>query len=177
MNIFMSIFSPQNRYLGRFQAREKPNFIRKKIISPVLERENLPQRSVLTLSYNKQTILMPPVKKPLSLSVNKINTGRQRFLKDKPQIEKVIVKQERESHPNKEDTAVISQNKTKPVKQQQPLKERIKMYEIQLDRGRDWGRDWSNVDIISSAPLCRSTKYLQKYGCLHTDPVSNRWRV
>ena len=185
MNIFMGIFSPQNTYFGRFQPREKASYTKKKIISPVLERENLPQKNYNVLNYNKQKILMPPVKKPLSLSLNKINTGRQKFLKDKtrPERERVVCAgQDRESSPNKEDPAGndLHKNPTKSNRQQ-PLKERIKIYEIHLNRAQNsssidyWSR--SNVDIISTVPLCRSTKYLQKYGCLHTDPVSNRWRV
>ena len=177
MNIFMNLFSRQNTSLGRFQARERPNFIRKKIISPVLERENPAQRNVLT--YNKQTILMPPVKKSLNLSFNKIKVGRGTFLKDKTQHEKFLQpKQERDRNPNKEVTAVISPQKQPPQpdnRQRQPLKERIKIFEIQLSRSEV--RDWSTVDMMAAVPLCRSTKYLQKYGCLHTDPVSNRWRV
>ena len=170
----MNLFSRQNTSFGRFQAREKPNFIRKKIISPVLERENQAQRNVLT--YNKQTILMPPVKKSLNLSFNKIKVGRGTFLKDKTQHEKFLQpKQEGDSNPNKE---VISPQKNPTQsdnRQRQPLKERIKIFEIQLSRSGV--RDWSTVDMMSAVPLCRSTKYLQKYGCLHTDTVSNRWRV
>ena len=177
MNIFMNLFSRQNTSFGRFQARERPNFIRKKIISPVLERENPAQRNVLT--YNKQTILMPPVKKSLNLSFNKIKVGRGTFLKDKTQQERFLQSQpERDSTPNKEVTAVISpQNNTgqSDAGQRQPLKERIKIFEIQLSRSEV--RDWSTVDMMAAVPLCRSTKYLQKYGCFHTDPVSNRWRV
>ena len=177
MNIFMKLFSRQNTYFGRSQARERPNFIRKKIISPVLERENQAQRNVLT--YNKQTILMPPVKKSLNLSFNKMKVGRGTFLKDKTQHERFLQsKQESDSNPNKEVTAVISPPKNPAQsdnRQRQPLKERIKIFEIQLSRSGV--RDWSTVDMMSAVPLCRSTKYLQKYGCLHTDPVSNRWRV
>ena len=173
----MSIFSPQNRYLGRFQAREKPNFIRKKIISPVLERENPAQRNVLT--YNKQTILMPPVKKSLNLSFNKIKVGRGTFLKDKTQHERFLQpKQEMDRKPNHEVTAVNSPQKNATQSdrgQRQPLKERIKIFEIQLSRSEV--RDWSTVDMMAAVPLCRSTKYLQKYGCLHTDQVTSRWRV
>ena len=165
MNIFMNLFSRQNTSFGRFQARERPNFIRKKIISPVLERENPAPRNVLT--YNKQTILMPPVKKSLNLSFNKIKVGRGTFLKDKTQHERFLQpKPEKDNNSHKE----VTDNK-----QRQPLKERIKIFEIQLSRSGV--RDWSTVDMMSAVPLCRSTKYLQKYGCLHTDPVSNRWRV
>ena len=173
----MNLFSRQNTSFGRFQARERPNFIRKKTISPVLERENPAPRNVLT--YNKQTILMPPVKKSLNLSFNKMKVGRGRFLKDKTQHERFLQpKPERDSNSNKEVTAVISpqNNPAEPDnRQRQPLKERIKLFEIQLSRSEV--RDWSTVDMLAAVPLCRSTKYLQKYGCLHTDPVSNRWRV
>ena len=168
----MTNFSPQKTFFGRFAPRGKPNFNRKKIISPVLEREN-PQRNANVINYNKQLILMPPVKKPITLSINRIN-NRQRFLKDKTPLERIVCPgKERDSNLNKEEAAVISQDKNtvKP-----PLKERIKIYEIHHNRAIDLSLSGS-VDIMSNIPVCRSTKYLQKYGCLHTDQVTSRWRV
>ena len=177
MNIFMNLFSRQKTYFGKFQAKERPNFIKKKIISPVLERESQAQRNVLT--YNKQTILMPPVKKSLNLSFNKMKVGRGTFLKDKTQHERFLQpKQEMDRKPNHEVTAVNSPQKNATQSdrgQRQPLKERIKIFEIQLSRCEV--REWNTVDMMAAVPLCRSTKYLQKYGCLHTDTVSNPWRV
>ena len=174
MNIFMTIFSPRKTYFGRFQPREKSNYTRKKIISPVLEREN-PLRNTNVINYNKQLILMPPVKKPITLSINKTTTGRPRFLKDKTHLETANPGRERDSNLKKE-AAVISQHKNTREDQRLPLKERIKVYEIHHKSGVD-PLLCPGVDIISNVPLCRSTKYLQKYGCLHTDHVTNRWRL
>ena len=70
--IFLS--NPSNCF-GKCPLKGR-NQNRKKMISPVLSRENLVSRNPAhVLNYQQQSILMPPVKKPLikDFSKKKIN--------------------------------------------------------------------------------------------------------
>ena len=79
----MTFCSTQSNYFGKFQPKEKEQS-RKKIISPILARENqalVKSQSmgcVATVKYNKQQILMPPVKKHLESKRGKTSAN---FLK------------------------------------------------------------------------------------------------
>ena len=75
----------------------------------------------------------------------------------------------------------------KQIRQQQSLKDRIRIVEIQMERKTSFVDDLiknsivSGEDIMSSIPMCRSARILQKYGCLHTShdhvlTVNDRWR-
>ena len=75
----------------------------------------------------------------------------------------------------------------KQIRQQQSLKDRIRIIEIQMERKTSFLDDLiknstvSGEDIMSSIPMCRSARILQKYGCLHTShdhvlTVNDRWR-
>ena len=57
----------QNNYIANYPLKENPPRNKKKIISPVLERENLSVKNQsCAINYNKQSILMPPLKMQLS---------------------------------------------------------------------------------------------------------------
>ena len=67
-------------------------------------------------------------------------------------------------------------------RQQFSLKERIHMIEVRMVPGNSFVSDLiknserTGDDLLSGITLCRSAKFLQKYGCLHTDPVGDRWK-
>ena len=75
----------------------------------------------------------------------------------------------------------------KQTRQQQTLKDRIRIIEIQMERKTSFVDDLiknaqiSGEDIMSTIPMCRSARILQKYGCLHTGhdqilTINDRWR-
>ena len=74
----MTLCSTRNNYFGKFLPKGSLQN-KKKIINPVLAKENPVSKSTpYTLAYNRQTISMPPVKKPL---INKVNTRKLNFIK------------------------------------------------------------------------------------------------
>ena len=74
----MTLCSTRNNYFGKYLPKGSLQN-KKKIINPVLAKENPVSKSTpYTLAYNRQTILMPPVKKPL---INKVNTRKLNFIK------------------------------------------------------------------------------------------------
>ena len=75
----------------------------------------------------------------------------------------------------------------KQIRQQQTLKDRIRIIEIQMERKTSFVDDLiknaqiSGEDLMSTIPMCRSSRILQKYGCLHTGhdhilTMNDRWR-
>ena len=200
----MTSFSIQNNFYGKFQPKESRS---KKKISPVLERENPAKRNLFVLNYNNQRIPILPLRKPHSVSMPNIaNTSieKPKFLKEKSQIlqrkpqflkEKPLYVKEKpqilkekhqlfkEKQPfltDKSNFLKETRNKT-PTKRSHPaLKERLKLYEIQITKSSNRVNDIltkahsGDIDILSGISVCKSARYLQKYGCLHKDPVCGR---
>ena len=73
----MTSCSTQSNYFGKFQPKGSSQSPKKRaIISPSLAREDPEIKNVLI--FNKQPILMPPVKKPL---ISKPNNMKINFMK------------------------------------------------------------------------------------------------
>ena len=53
------------------------------------------------------------------------------------------------------------------------LKEKVKILKEQMSKTNTLVL---NTPLMSDIVLCRSARVLQKYGCLHKDPVNAKWR-
>lgn len=202
--------STRSNYFGKSPLRGSS--LSRKKISPVLERENLGLAKIspapAMLRYNQQSILMPPVKKPLrdfnkrnmnflKVSLAHINLFHWRWMTlwNVFQEKTVVARGERESNllskQNGNNTQLVLESKVKQsenesshanLKEKQSFKQRIHLIEITMAKRSNFvdelikNSDSKGEDILSNIVMCKSAKYLQKYGCLHSDHGSDRWK-
>ena len=128
------------------------------------------------------------IEKPrfLKENSNRILQGRPQFLKEKPSFLKPQFLKEK-GQPLKEKRTPPSdvpnlthepQPKVARKMSHPALKERLRLYEIQIAKSSMRVNDMLSKaqpeDILAGIAVCRSARYLQKYGCLHRDPVCGR---
>ena len=73
--------------------------------------------------------------------------------------------------------------KLHPTTERQSLRQRILNLELSFTKQNNFVDDlikrsdsYYAEDILSGITLCKSAKYLQKYGCLHSDHGADRWK-
>lgn len=128
------------------------------------------------------------VEKPrfLKENSNRLQNGRPQFLKEKPSyLNSQFLKEKGPLLKDKRlpytDAPTLTQEpKTKIARKLShvALKERLKLYETQIAKSSMRVNEMLNKaqpeDILSGITVCRSARFLQKYGCLHRDPVCGR---
>jgi len=127
------------------------------------------------------------VDKPRFLKENsRILQGKPQFLKEKPPFLKPQIHKEKGQYFREKQQLITDipkftqgpRNKVSTKRSHPALKERLKLYEIQIAKSSNRVNDILNKaqsgDILSSISVCKSARYLQKYGCLHKDSVCGR---
>ena len=161
------------------------------------EENQLSKSRQCTLTFNNQQVLMPPVKAPLG--TNTISKQKMAFVKvisgfyeiSWKSLWALTLQQEKKSDESQKVFKISTQNisfdKTvnEPVKfmnknpyfelniKEKSLKEKVKILKEQMSKTNTLVL---NTPLMSDIVLCRSARVLQKYGCLHKDPVNAKWR-
>ena len=142
-------------------------------------------RPLKTHSISMPCITNSTVEKPRFLKENSPNIQGQLVSRyEKPQFLKTTLPDEKGQQKENYPIISVKQSFTKSIKVGQKksaisLKERLNTLQVEVAKSSIKVNDLvqkaaTGEDILASISVCKSTRYLQKYGCLHKDLVCGR---